>query len=274
MMYLNKGNKVMAVMQKNGTDFYYEESGKRGMPTVIFSNSLGANLGMWDRQVDALKDSYHILRYDQRGHGKTSVSPNTFDFNALGNDVTDLMDELGIERAHCVGLSMGGMTALGLGINHGHRFISLTASNCVATFSNEARGVWKDRISMVSAEGLEPILDATMERWFTGKFISNNSAEIAEVRNMVASTPISGYIGCCRALERLDYFSELPSIAVPVLLIGGEHDLGTPPSEMRKMKELIPNSRYEELATAHVGNIEAYEEYNELLLTFLSSIDA
>ncbi len=147
----------MPVIRKNELDFYYEEDGEKGAPSVIFSNSLGANLSMWDRQVDALKHRFHILRYDQRGHGGTSVPSKSFDFNDLANDVVELMDELKINQAHYVGLSMGGMTALGLGINHGQRFISLTASNCVSTFSEEARQVWKDRVIAVSAGGLEPI---------------------------------------------------------------------------------------------------------------------
>ena len=143
----------MPVVKKDGIDFYYQEEGEKGAPTVIFSNSLGANLCMWDRQVEALKNQFHIIRYDQRGHGRTTVPTNPFDFDDLSNDVIHLMNELEINQANFVGLSMGGMTALGLGILHGSRFKSLTASNCVATFSDQARLVWKDRVMTVASGG-------------------------------------------------------------------------------------------------------------------------
>ena len=103
--------------------------------------SLGANLRMWDRQVEALKSQFHIIRYDQRGHGRTTVPTNPFNFDDLSSDVIHLMNALEVSQANFVGLSMGGMTALGLGILHGSRFKSLTASNCVATFSDQARQV-------------------------------------------------------------------------------------------------------------------------------------
>ena len=198
---------------------------------------------------------------------------NPFNFDDLSSDVIHLMNALEVSQANFVGLSMGGMTALGLGILHGSRFKSLTASNCVATFSDQARQVWKDRVTTVVSGGLAPILDATMERWFTKDFIDNNQAEVDGIRDMVSATEISGYIACCGALERLNYLSDLASINVPTLLIGGRYDVGTPPVEMRKMKTLISGSRYEELATAHVSNIEAYQDYNELLLAFFDSVN-
>ena len=263
----------MPVVKRDGIDFYYEEEGDKAAPTVIFSNSLGANLRMWDRQVEALKSQFHIIRYDQRGHGRTTVPNNPFSFDDLSSDVIHLMDALEVSQANFVGLSMGGMTALGLGILHGSRFKSLTASNCVATFSDQARRVWKDRVTTVVSGGLAPILDATMERWFTKDFIDNNQAEVDRIRDMMSATEISGYIACCGALERLNYLPDLSSINVPTLLIGGRYDVGTPPVEMRKMKTLISGSRYEELSTAHVGNIEAYRDYNELLLAFFDSVN-
>ncbi len=263
----------MPVVKKDGIDFYYEEEGEKHAPTVIFSNSLGANLRMWDRQVEALKHKFHIIRYDQRGHGRTTVPTTSFDFDDLANDVVHLMDELEVNQANFVGLSMGGMTALGLGIMHARRFLSLTASNCVATFSEDARQVWRDRVKTVASEGLAPILNATIERWFTKDFIDKNKAEVGGIRDMVGATEISGYIACCAALERLNYVPNLSSIDIPTLLIAGRYDVGTPPVEMRKMKELIVDSRYEELPTAHVSNIEAYQDYNELLLKFFDCVN-
>jgi 3-oxoadipate enol-lactonase len=262
----------MAKVQLGELHFNYSLTGPVNAPVVVFSNSLGANLTMWAPQVDFFKENFRVLTYDHRGHGQTDVPKEDFQFDDLAYDVVRLIDALGIEKIHFVGLSMGGMTGLGLAINHPERLLSVTASNCVASFSEEARQVWIDRASSVSANGLEPILDATIQRWFTEKTISSRPEEIAEVRSMVASTDVDGYVRCCRAIRDLNYTEELTSISVKVLFIGGTYDLGTPPTEMKKMSSLIVGARYVELGTAHVSNLEAPNDFNHALADFLSEV--
>ncbi len=247
----------------------YVEDGATNTPAIIFSNSLGANLSMWQAQAEHFRNDYRVVRYDQRGHGASAVPPGPYSFEALGQDVIALMDALEIERAHFVGLSMGGMTALGLALDHPARLLSITACNCVAGFGPDGLKVWDERIATVTANGLEPILDGTLARWFTQPTIDARPAEMAAVRAMVAATPVAGYIACCGALKQLNYLKRLADIKLPTLFIAGSHDLGAPAAAMRDMHERVAGSKYVELDAAHVSNLERPDAFNRALGDFL-----
>jgi 3-oxoadipate enol-lactonase len=244
--------------------------GPADRPAILFSNSLGANLSMWQPQADHFRDRYRVVRYDQRGHGASAVPAGPYSFAELGDDALALADALGIERFHFVGLSMGGMTALGLALDHADRLLSVTAANCVAGFPPEGRQTWDDRITAVRANGLEPLLDATLERWFTAPTRAARPEQMAAVRAMVAATPLEGYLGCCGAIKALDYAGRLGDIAVPMLLVAGTHDMGTPAAAMRAMQAAVPGAEYVELDAAHVSNLERPAEFNAALDAFLA----
>ena len=114
----------------NGISFNVAIDGPEGAPWLVLSNSLMTNLSMWDDQVAELKQSYRILRYDQRGHGGTQATAGSYGFDLLVADIIALLDMLGIKRAHFCGLSMGGMTALFLAQRHAQRFDRIIACDC------------------------------------------------------------------------------------------------------------------------------------------------
>ncbi|MGE0482645.1 MAG: 3-oxoadipate enol-lactonase [Gammaproteobacteria bacterium] len=244
--------------------------GPAAAPAILFSNSLGANLTMWQPQADHFKDRYRVVRYDQRGHGASAVPAGPYSFAQLGDDALALADALGIERFHFVGLSMGGMTALGLALDHADRLLSVTAANCVAGFPPEGRQTWADRIASVRQGGLEPLLDATLERWFTAPTRAARPEQMAAVRAMVAATPLEGYLGCCGAIQALDYAGRLGDIEVPMLFVAGTHDMGTPAAAMRAMHAAVAGAEYVELDAAHVSNLERPAEFNAALEAFLA----
>ena len=251
---------------------HYCDEGPQERPTIIFSNSLGANISMWQPQAEHFVSEYRIIRYDHRGHGKTEVPPGPYSFEILCDDVVALMDALAIERAHFVGLSMGGMTALGLAIDHPDRLLSITSANCVAQIAGDAVKIWDDRIATVTANGLEPILDGTLERWFTEGTRESRAAEMVAIREMIAATPVEGYLACCGALKKLDYLEKLSSIDLATLFVAGAHDLGAPAAAMRDMHQRVGGSQYVEFDAAHVSNLERPLEFNQALEKFLQSI--
>lgn len=250
----------------------YADEGDSSKPVILFSNSLGANLDMWQPQVAHFRDRYRVISYDQRGHGQTEVPPGPYSFGELANDAVALMDALQIDRFHFVGLSMGGMTALDLAINHAARLRSVVPCNCVAGFPEEARQMWDERARSVAADGLAPLLEATLERWFTEPTRRARPDDMQAVRDMVMATPVPGYIGCCGAIKALDYSAQLASITTPCCFIAGTHDVGTPASAMREMHAAVTGSNYVELDTAHVSNLEDPDGFNQALEQFLSNL--
>ena len=261
----------MPTVKTTTLEIHYAEDGPTDAPALMFSNSLAANLSMWQDQAKHFDDRFRVIRYDQRGHGATAVPAGPYTFEQLGDDAVALLDALDIAEVHFVGLSMGGMTALGLALDHADRVASITACNCVAAYGPDGIKVWEDRMAAVSKTGLEPILDATLERWFTGPTRAARPDDMAAVRAMIAATPVQGYLGCCGALQQLNYLDRLPDITVPTLFIAGSHDAGAPAAAMREMHERVPGSRYVELDAAHVSNIERPAEFNAALDEFLAS---
>src|SRR4051812_24683115 len=108
-------------VKANGIQFNCRVDGNAGKPWLTFSNSLATNLSMWDEQVAALAKSFHILRYDQRGHGGTEAPPGRYNFDMLIADALALLDHFHIRKTHFAGVSMGGMTAIGLAEKHPDR---------------------------------------------------------------------------------------------------------------------------------------------------------
>ncbi len=154
------------------------------------------------------------------------------------------MNALDIEQCHFIGLSMGGMTAIPLAINHSHRLKSIIISNSRADMHEDFRKSFDERIDLALSEGMEPLVEPTIGRWFTKSSIKERLPVIDKAREMIRTTPVTGYVGCARAVQKIDYISKLPEISTPVLLISGSEDIATPPEAMRLMHAAISDSQY------------------------------
>lgn len=244
----------------------YEFSGATGGPVAVFSNSLGTNLRMWDRQAAALKGSFRILRYDTRGHGETAATPGPYSVEQLGRDSLGLLDALGIERVRFCGLSLGGMIGMWLAVNAPERLHSLVLANTAALIGT--KNGWNARIERIREAGLEAAAPSILERWLSPEFRSRSPEICRELERMLVATPVEGYVGCCAALRDADLREAIAAICLPVLVIGGGKDAATPPAETRAVAERIPSAHYVELNTAHLSNLEASAEFNAELLGF------
>ncbi|MEC7488255.1 MAG: 3-oxoadipate enol-lactonase [Pseudomonadota bacterium] len=256
----------------NGVEINCEISGNAEKPWVTFSNSLATNLHMWDEQAAALADDFHILRYDKRGHGDSEAIDGPYSFDDLIADVVGLWDHLGIEKTHFVGLSIGGMTAQGIMLKHAERLISVVVANSMGKVAPEFVGAWQDRIDLSKEKGMDPLIQPTMERWFTQKFREQNTADAQVIANMIASTSVAGYAGCAAAIQKLDYLDSLDQISnIPVLFIAGAQDAGTPPAGMEAMHANMRGSEYVLLdPAAHISNIERSVDFSRTLNEFIS----
>jgi len=254
----------------NGIGIQCDISGKRDAQVVILSHSLGSSMSMWEPQMAGLESRFRVLRYDTRGHGGSDAPEGPYTLEQLVEDALGLMDGLGIDRVHWVGLSMGGMIGQGLALNHAHRLRSLALCDTAAALPADAQPIWDERIQRVRSKGLHALVDETMGRWFTAPFLSKNPPEVALVRRLFLDTPVAGYIGCSQAIRRLHYLERLREIRMPTLIIVGEDDPGTPVPAAQSMHERIPGSRLVVIpSAAHISNVEQPDRFNEALLGFL-----
>jgi 3-oxoadipate enol-lactonase len=257
----------MAFLELKDSRIYYELSGSDQAPTLMFSNSLGTNTAMWDRQVPALSRDFRILRYDTRGHGQSSVSPGPYTMDQLACDVLALLDQLRIERVHFCGLSMGGMIGMLLAMQASHRLGKLVLCNTAPKIGSAEQ--WNARIETVRKQGMQGIVDGVLERWFTPRFRAASPSAIESTKQMLLRTPVEGYIGCCAAIRDTDLRDAISRINVPTLTISGTHDPVAPPSDGHFMEQHIPGAQYIELPAAHLSNIEAAEAFTMEVSNFL-----
>jgi len=258
----------MAFVDLEGGRFRYELDGPRDAPVLVLSNSLGTDLSMWQPQLAAFTSRLRVLRYDQRGHGESAVTPAPYTMEQLGRDVLRLLDALGIERASFCGISMGGATGMWLGVNAPERLDKLVLCNTGARIGTAE--LWNARIAAVRQSGTAGIAQGLMERWFTPAFREREPQTVERMRRIVERTSTEGYVGCCEAIRDHDERGTVSRIRLPTLVIAGTQDVATPPADGRFLAERIPGSRYLELDVAHLSNIEMPREFNDAVLRFLA----
>ena len=237
-----------------------------GAPLVL-SNSLGTNIHLWDPQLATLIERHRVVRYDMRGHGASDVPAGDYSVDRLGRDVLSIMDGQGIEKAALAGISIGGIVSLWVATHAPDRVERLVLANTAAKIGNDA--LWNERVRIVREDGLSPLADATMTRWFTGQFRQEQSDVVSRFHQMVARTGPDGYVGCCAALRDADLRPLAPQVAVPTLVIVGTHDVATTAADGYWLADAIPGARLVELDAAHLSNVERAEAFNDALRAFL-----
>ena len=185
------------------------------------------------------------------------------------SDAIALLDALDIARVHFAGLSLGGMTALGLALEYPTRIASICAANCGAQAAEGAEILWAERIGFAREQGMQALVESTLARWFTPAMLTTRAAEVVPIAAMIAATPVSGYVGCCEALKTLAYRERLASLSLPALFIAGAEDPAVPVAVMRDMHMRLAGSDYVELPAAHLSNLECVTAFNTALGDFL-----
>ncbi|MDX8482079.1 3-oxoadipate enol-lactonase [Mesorhizobium sp. VK24D] len=258
----------MPMIKANGVQLFYELSGPTGAPVVAFSNSIGTSLTMWDALAPALRGRYRILRYDTRGHGRSQVVDQPITINDLANDLLGLLDALAIERAHIVGLSLGGMTAKALASSAPDRVLSLTLMATAACVPNPDG--FRERAALVRSEGLAPLVDTMRQLWFTPEFLTSAPGTAAPILEAFAGLDPAGYAACCDAISRMDLRPSLGHIRAPTLIIAGRDDQATPVGSSDDIAMLIPQAELVILPkAAHLLAIEQAQAVAAHLLAFL-----
>ena len=250
----------MRFLRANGGVVCYSDEGRRDGPALVFINSLGTDLRIWDDVARLLAPDFRIVRYDKRGHGLSGFGPDEADMADYARDLAALIDALGVARATVVGLSIGGLIAQELYRQRPELFAALVLSDTAAKIGTDES--WDARIADIERGGIEAIADSVLERWFTADFRANRQDELAGWRAMLTRTPKRGYLAACRALKRADLRPYAGTIEAATLCLVGEEDGSTPVSLVRETARLIKGARFEIVQGAgHVPNIERPEVF-------------
>jgi 3-oxoadipate enol-lactonase len=259
----------MSVLHTELGSFHYELAGPQGAPVLLFSNSLGTDLSMWDPQTPTLAQDFRVLRFDGRGQGQSVVTPGPYTSETLAADVLAVLKELDLAKVHFCGLSMGGMVGMSLAMRAPERLEKLILCNTAPKIGTPA--IWDTRIAAVRAGGMAAVVEGILERWFTPDFRKAAPSSIQQTREMLLHSPVEGYIACCSAVRDMDAREGIAAIRVPTLIISGSHDPVTPPHDGRFLAEKIAGSVYKELPAAHLSNIEAANDFTMEVRRFLKA---
>lgn len=257
-------------MSNAAVPVHHVVTGRPDGPPVVFSNSLGSTHRMWDPQLAAFEEHYRVVRYDTRGHGQSPVPEGPYTIDDLADDLVALLDTLGIERAHLVGLSLGGMTAMRVAARHPERVVRL-ALLCTATHLPPTSG-WTERAATVRAHGTGAVAESVVARWFTPEFCTAHPDRRSAYEQMVAATPAEGYAASCEAIAALDLRDDLTRITAPTLAIAGTDDPATPPDRLAEIAAGLPDARLVQIAqAAHLANVEQSAAITPTLLDHLET---
>ena len=256
-----------------GRRLYYDLTGPETAPVVCFTHSLSSDGGMWAEQLPPLLAAgFRVLRLDMRGHGGSDPVAGDYTMAALAGDVAAALEFLSIPKVHYIGLSIGGMIGQAFAIAHGSKLASAMWCDTAPQTPAGGKAAWGPRIEAVTkAKSLAPLADQTMERWFTDAWKPRHAVRWKEIHATIAGTTPAGYLGCAAAILDFDFTPKLPSLKLPVLVVCGDDDQGTPPAGNRRIAEMVPGGRYEEIAKArHFPNVEHPDTFNRLMLAWLA----
>lgn len=250
----------------NGTMIHYREDGDPDGAPLVFANSLGCDLRLWDQILPLLPQGLRIIRYDKRGHGLSDAPPAPYKMGQLVTDAEQLLVHLEVRDCLFVGLSIGGLIAQGLAVKRMDLVRAMVISNTAAKIGTA--DLWQQRIQAIEAGGVEALADSIMERWFPKAF--RETPALHAWRNMLTRTPAQGYIGCSQAIAGTDFMTPTSGLRLPTLAIAGSEDGSTPPDLVRETADLIPGSKFHLIrGGGHLPCVDSPQEYARVLTGFL-----
>ena len=257
----------MPEVESEGARIWYTIDGRDDAPAVLLLHSLGTSHALWDQQLPTLVDRFRLIRYDARGHGKSTAPPGEFTIEQLGHDALAVLDAAGAQTAAVCGISIGGLTSVWLGQNAAKRVNRLVLANTAARIGT--RELWSERMAFVRENGIAVTAEQAMSRWFTDAFLVEQPALAARFLAIARACPRESYLAACAALRDTDLRRDLHHVTAPTLVVAGSKDLSTTVADGTWLRDNIPQARMEVLDAAHLSNVERPDEFSALLEDFL-----
>ena len=198
-------------------------------PPVFMVHGIGSRRSGWDGIIENLKQDFTCISYDLRGHGESPIPDAEFGLDELVDDLEALQEKLGIEKAHVIGHSLGGMIGPAYARRHPERVISLgllsTAAGRTAEDSAKVKGV----VTAMEEKGIEQVLGTLVERWYTDAFIAARPDAIKMRIKQVVDTPPEIFLNVFRIYAGTEMAPWLNEVKTPSLVLTGEFDGGCNP---------------------------------------------
>ena len=262
---------MIVIPDDNGLSLHAVESGAKAGPAVVFAHALGSDLTMWDAVVAKLPQNLRLIRMDMRGHGKSPCPDGPYPMGDLVGDAARCLDRLGVKDCVFVGLSIGGIIAQGLAAERLDLVRGLVIANTAAKIGTPS--IWADRIKAVREGGIEAVVEANMQRWFSRATQRNHPDVVDAARARLRATPLAGYLGCMEAIADTDLYESTARLRLPTLAIAGSEDGSTPADLVRETAGLIPGAQFQLVrSTGHMPPVEKPDEFARHLTDFLARI--
>ena len=263
----------MQLTTADGVSLHFEVQGPSDGPAVLFANSPGTHLGLWDGIVELMPRGYRLVRMDKRGHGLSTCPPGPYSIAGLADDCSTILDHLGIRRSVFVGLSIGGLVGQELALTRPGLVRALVLANSGVRIGN--RAMWRERIGLARAGKLGDMADAVIKRWFSARFRSCHPGRVEAWRTDLVRVPGEGYAGCCEAIMGADFSESAGWILQPTLVIAGSEDEATPVRLAEQATSLIPGSRLAVIECAgHLSCVDSTPAFAAHLGEFLQMVEA
>lgn len=246
----------------------YVVHGPEHAPWLTLSHPIGAHRHIWDGLIPRLAQHYRVLSCTTRGHDPAGSAEGGMD--ALTDDVLQLWQTLGIQRSHVLGLSLGGCIGVALALHVPERVHSLTVACARLEMDAAATDMWQQRARLVEQQGMAPVVEPTLQRWFTPEFLARQPASVEAVRQMLQACPPADFASCARALAGLHLAARLPDLRVPTLFIAGRHDQAVMPSQIEHYAGLTPGAGSVTLDGPHILHLENPDGFGHTVLDFLA----
>jgi len=253
----------MPFATNDGVRLYWKSEGLSSNPALVLLNSIGTEMGMWDRAIPYLVETFHVIRMDTRGHGASDAPDADYSLELLAKDVLAVMDAAGLDRAIIAGVSLGGMIAMELALLAPERVAGL---GLICTTATEYTEMWTNRVATVRAEGMQAIVDAVMPRFLSAEFIATQPAQARTIRDAFLGTPPLGYAGAGAAIRDMAVMERLGGIRAPTLVVIGSRDVSTPlAGNGEHLIARIPGARTTTIDAPHIAPVEAPEALAQAL---------
>lgn len=256
----------MHIISNNGVSLLVQDQGPKEGRVVLFANSLGTDLRVWDAMIAHLPDDLRVVRFDKRGHGLSDCPQGPYTIEDLAGDAAAVAEALDLKDITFVGLSIGGLIGQALVAARPDLVKALVLMDTAAQIGTAE--FWNDRISAMRASGIEPLANGVMERWFATAFRADDQ-RVSPWRNMLARTPLEGYLGCCAAIAGADFTAKAADVQLPVMAIVGDEDGATPPDLVRATADLYKAEFHVIEQAGHLPCVEHPMQTAKLITDFI-----